>query len=257
MKIHDILTAINEFAPFSLAYDWDNSGLLIGDRDAEVKKALITLDVNEDTVREAIENGCDVIVSHHPMFFRGVRHIDYSTPDGRLVRDIVKSGLSVIAAHTNMDCAEYGINYELARMLELENITVLEEYPANPKCGLGRIGDLKEEAGLAEFTETVKTRLGVGALRYSRGAETIRRVAVAGGSCSEVIPLAKAKGADAIVTADLKYHEMMDNTALGIAVIDPGHYGTERHVISIFDKLLAPLGIETVLSDEKDVFLFG
>lgn len=257
MKVKDLVKAIDEFAPFSLAYSWDNSGLLVGDGEQNVNRVFITLDTDINTVREAILNNCDTIVSHHPIFFSALKHIDCSSAEGKMVELLIKHDISVIAAHTNMDCAEYGINYKLAKMLNLNDIAVLEPNSNNIKCGLGRTGVLEKPVTLYDFIQKIKTALGVDMLRFSGDADSIiYKAAVAGGSCSEVIPLAKAQGCDVIVTGDMKYHETIDNVNNGIAIVDPGHYGTEHHVIDIFEKIIAPLGVKIIKSHNSDIFKF-
>jgi dinuclear metal center YbgI/SA1388 family protein len=257
MKVKDIIETIEKFAPFSLAYSWDNVGLLVGDAEREVKRALLTLDTDVRIVEEAIEKGCNVIVSHHPIFFSAIKQIKTGSAEGKMIELLLKNDISVIAAHTNMDCAEFGINYGLAKLFELENIEVMEEDEKHPGCGLGRVGNLKKPMTLRELAEMTKKVLNVPALRYAGDDETvIERLAVSGGSCSEDIPFAREKGCTAIVTADMKYHEMINNAIDGMCVIDPGHYGTEHHVIGIFEEVLAPLGIETVASENKDIFKF-
>lgn len=257
MKVKDILEKIEKFAPPSLAYSWDNVGLLVGDKDREVKRILITLDPDLNIVEEAVENKCDLIVSHHPMFFKPVKHITLDEASGRAIELLIKNDISLIAAHTNMDCAEQGINAGLAELFELENVEVLEENPVIPQCGLGRVGDLKKPVALKELAAEAKKILKLSGLRVSGDMSmVISRIAVAGGSCSEVIPLAISKGCQAIVTGDMKYHEAINAVNDGICVLDAGHFGTEHHVIEIFENLLKPLGIELVKSQNTDIFEF-
>ena len=257
MKVKDILKKIEECAPGALAYSWDNVGLLVGDAGREVKKVLITLDSELNIIEEAAAKGCDLIVSHHPMFFKGVKRIRMDETQGKAIELLIKNDISVIAAHTNMDCAANGVNAELAKLFRLDDVEILEENPDFPDCGLGRVGKLTEAMTLKELGEMAKQTLGINGLRIAGSENTvISKVAVAGGSCSEVIPLAAAKGCQAIITGDMKYHETIDAVNRGICVIDAGHYGTERHVIGIFEEILKPLGVETVRSENSDIFSF-
>ena len=257
MKVKEVLKAIEQFAPPQLAYSWDNVGLLVGNGEREVKRILITLDPDVDIVEEAVEKGCGLIVSHHPMFFKGAKHIRTDEPEGRAIELLMKNDISVIAAHTNMDCAEGGINAGLAEIFGLVNVGVLEENPDYPACGLGRVGDLKSTMTLNELAAFAKDALGVSGVRAAGApGRLISRIAVAGGSCSEVIPLAVAKGCGAIITGDMKYHETINAVNSGICVVDAGHYGTERHVIGIFEEILKPLGVELLRSEHRDIFEF-
>lgn len=257
MKVRDVLKKIEEFAPPALAYSWDNVGLLVGAPEREVKRILITLDSDLNIIQEAVSKGCDLIVSHHPMFFKGVKRIRLDETQGKAVELLIKNDISVIAAHTNMDCAANGVNQGLAKLFKLTDVEVLEENPDFSGCGLGRVGNLREPVTLKELTELAKEALRVSGLRAAGDENTvISRIAVAGGSCSEVIPLALAKGCQAIITGDMKYHETIDAVNSGICVIDAGHYGTEHHVIGIFEEILKPLGVEMLHSENPDVFSF-
>ncbi len=257
MKVQDIYEAINNFAPFKLAYSWDNVGLLVGNSEREVNKVLITLDVDADVVREAVEKGCDMILSHHPVFYSPINRILTDEETGKMIELLIKNNISLIAAHTNVDVAKGGINDELARIFKLENVEVLEENQIDPECGLGRVGELENEMTFGEFIGYTKDVLGVKGLRAAGKADKkVKTVAVAGGSCSEVIPLAYKKGADVIVTGDMKYHETIDNVNMGINIIDAGHYGTEINVLGLFEKAISHLDVESVRSENKDVFTF-
>lgn len=257
MKVKDIYNAINEYAPFDLAYGWDNVGLLVGDAERDVSKILITLDTDAKVVQEAIDNGCDLILSHHPVFFSPIKRINISDDTGKMIEKLIKNDISLIAAHTNMDVAKCGINARLAELFELEDVRVLEVNPQNPECGLGRVGELKEEMSLEAFAHYTKKVLGTSGVRVAGNPKTIiKTVAVAGGSCSEVIPTARAMGADVIVTGDMKYHETINNVNEGIAIVDAGHYGTEINVLELFEKAIAHIGVPSVRSKNKDIFLF-
>lgn len=255
MKVHEIADLIENAAPSELAYPWDNVGILCGDNDKEVKKALVTLDVNEYTVNEAVSEKCDMIISHHPILLNGIKRINYSTSEGRMIKTLIKNDIAVFAAHTNMDTAENGINSALAELFSLQNIKILEKNGEN--TGLGRYGDLIKSITLKEFAQTVKTYLNTPFVRVSGNLDKIiKTVAVASGSCSDIIPEALKKGCDVIITADMKYHNTIENVESGIAVIDAGHYPTEIIVMDIFEEILKDTGIQTVKSKNKDIFNF-
>jgi dinuclear metal center YbgI/SA1388 family protein len=255
MKVHEIAALIENAAPSELAYPWDNVGILCGDKDKEVKKALVTLDVNENTVNEAVSEKCDMIISHHPIFLNGVKRIDYSTSEGRMIKTLIKNDIAVFAAHTNMDTAENGINSALAELFSLQNIKIIEKNGEN--TGLGRYGELIKSVTLKEFAKTVKTYLNTPFVRVSGNLDNIvKTVAVASGSCSDIIPEALKKGCDVIITADMKYHNTIENVESGIAVIDAGHYPTEIIVMDIFEEILKDTGIKTIKSKNKDIFNF-
>ena len=255
MLCKDIIEIIEKAAPLGLAYPWDNSGFLCGDINKEVKKLYITLDVNMYTIDEAVKEGADMILSHHPIMFGGIKKIDYSTPQGYVIKQLIKNDIALYASHTPMDCAEKGINEMLADKLGIINRKILETNESFKCCGLGRYGDLKTEMTLSSFAEIVKAALNTPFVRICGDPDTIiKTAAVGGGACDDLIPMAKTMGADVMVTSDMKYHISMDSIESGICVIDAGHYPTEVFVIDIFADLFKDYDIEIVKSTEKDVF---
>ena len=256
MKAKEIVKIIENFCPESFAYDWDNIGLLIGDGEKNVKKVFVTLDTNLTTVKEAISKKADMIVSHHPILLGGIRRIDYTTAEGQMIKLLIENNIPVLAAHTNMDTAKGGINDRLAEMFALTDIQILEQHTPYPNVGLGRIGKLKETVAFSEFAKMCGRILNTPVRAAGDEEKQINTVAVASGSCSEVIPLAKEKGADVIVTGDLKYHNTMDMTYLDICIVDAGHYPTEICVMNIFADILKDTGLEIIKSENKDIFKF-
>ncbi len=255
MKAYEIAQLIEKEAPQELAYSWDNVGILCGDGKKEVKKALLTLDTNENTVDEAIQNKCDMIISHHPILLGGIKRIDYSSADSRMLRKLIQNDITVFAAHTNMDTAEHGINDALALLLDIKDAEIIEKN--GEKTGLGRYGKLIHAATLREFAEMVKEKLGTPHVRTAGNlGKTVITAAVASGSCAELIPAAHALGCDVIVTADMKYHNMIEAAESGIAVIDAGHYPTEIIVMDIFERILRQTNIITVKSKNTDIFTY-
>lgn len=255
MKVKDIIQRIENFCPPRLAYSWDNVGLLCGGREKEVKKVLVTLDTNVSVVREAIEKGADMIVSHHPILLGGIKRIDYGTSTGQMIKLLIENDISLFAAHTNMDTANGGINDKLAEMFGLADIKILDIHTDDITAGLGRYGKLRKPIKFKDFAEKCKTILQTPFLRISGDFEReINTVAVASGSCSEIIPLAYEKGADVIITGDMKYHNMIDMTELGICIIDAGHYPTEICVMDIFSDILKDTEIQIIKSENKDIF---
>ena len=272
MKAKEIIKIIENICPERLAYSWDNVGLLCGDENKDVKKVFVTLDTNINTVKEAISKNADMIVSHHPILLGGIKRIDYSTSVGQMLKLLIENNIPLFAAHTNMDTAKGGINDKLAEMFELTDVKILDQHTDDSlassrwknirqidtddsSAGLGRYGRLEKTIKLGDFTEHCKKILGTPFLRVSGDFEKdINTVAVASGSCSEIIPLAFEKGADVIITGDMKYHNMIDMTELGICVIDAGHYPTEICVMDIFEDILKDTDIEIIKSENKDIF---
>lgn len=255
MQIKDLLNKINDFAPLSLAYEWDNCGLLCGREDAMVSGVCVCLDVSKEVIQKAINNGCNTILSHHPFIFGKLNTIDTSSYFGEMLRQIIKNNINVISMHTNIDKAENGINARLAKILDLENVEVLEKDSAYENASLGRMGTLKEDMTFDRFCAFVSEKLNTEVRVSGNGKRQIKKVAVGGGSCFELAELAIKEGCDAFITGDIKYHQAMDAQRDGICLIDAGHYGTEICVIDIFKELLSEFDVKVVEEKNTDVFV--
>ena len=249
MKIKDIIEKLEKEFPPSLAYEWDNVGLLVGDRDREVNNVVVCLDVTEEVIEFAKNADSQLIISHHPVLFSPINHINGDTKIGKLLMDVIENKIAVYSAHTNCDKAEKGINTRLAEMFELKDIEPLEE------DGLGRIGNLNSPMPFCEFAKIVEETLGVKVRFCGDTKMKIKRVAICSGSGGDVIPSAIEKGADVLITGDTKYHQMLD-VKNDINVIDAGHFGTENIVTEIFAEALCDLGVGVFWQDTEDVFKY-
>ena len=231
ITVKDILQYIETLAPGYMKMDWDNVGLLCGDPDCPVHKILIALDPFENVCYEAYDRGADLIITHHPLIFQGIKSITTQTSIGRSIMFLCEKGISAINAHTNLDCAPGGVNDILAATLGLEDIQVLSpsgtDAEGNP-WGLLRTGIF--DADLPVFLAHVKHRLGAPMLRYTRGKEAVHKVAVGGGACAGSLMDAYRAGCDTFITADVKYNQFWDAKDLGMTLIDAGHFYTENPV---------------------------
>lgn len=238
VTVADIASAIEQFAPKSLQESYDNTGLQIGDPEMPVSAVLLCLDFTEDILDEAIERECNMIVSHHPLLFRGLKEITGANPIQRMAIKAIKSGIALYSAHTNLDSARDGVSHEMARMLGMSNIEVLEPNGNDPDCGLGVIGDINPTPKL-EFLRSLKEIFNVKALKYSEQTPklVIKRVALCSGSGASMIGDALSKRADAYITGDVKYH---DFTAYSqdILIADIGHYESELCTRQIFSQII-------------------
>ncbi len=251
MKLKEIIEIIEKEFPTENACEWDNVGLLVGDRDREVKKVLVTLDVNRFTLSEAILCGADLILSHHPILFSPASRITADTEEGALLLSAIENKISIYAAHTNCDVAPCGINAYLAELFALREARALEE------SGLGRIGNLEKEMCFDDFAQLVKEKLKTPHIRVCGDTKIkVKRVAIGSGACSDSVPRAIEMGADVMITGDTKYHEALTFADAGITVIDAGHFPTEAVVCDIFEKLLAGTGVAVVKSQNTDVFKY-
>ena len=235
MIVRDVIKVIEDFAPLSLQEGWDNSGLCIGSPDAPVTSILLGLDCTPELVDEAIACGADMIVTHHPLIFSGLKKI---TPDnivGEAVIKAIKAGISIYAAHTNADKVIAGVSGAMAARLSLENVQILDE--DGEGTGLGVVGDLPEPISAEEAIALVKDRFSLKAMRMSRPLEgKISRVAMCGGSGGSLISAAVRSGAQLYISGDISYHNFF--TKEGFMIMDIGHYESEIEIVDILFSLL-------------------
>lgn len=234
--VTEIYQYLDTLAPFSIQMDFDNSGFLVGRGEAEVSKIMVALDITEAVITEALEMECQLIVSHHPIIFHPAKQITDQEPIGRCLFALIENHLAAICAHTNLDAVAGGVNDALAQALHLQNIQLLEQAGMDPfgrPYGIGRIGTLEQPIGLMDFGKRVKRTLNSPDLRLIDAGKPVFRVAVGGGSCAELYPTALALNCDTMVTADISYHTFLDAKAIGINLIDAGHFSTENVICPI------------------------
>ncbi|MBQ9459673.1 MAG: Nif3-like dinuclear metal center hexameric protein [Oscillospiraceae bacterium] len=230
--VQDIERAILDWAPKSLAEDWDNVGMLCGTAEQEVRRVLVALDPFEDVCREAHERGAELIVTHHPLIFVPPRTVTDRDSVGRCILYLAQHGISAINAHTNLDCAAGGVNDVLARTLGLSDVHVIgtEKIDAHGGvCGLLRAGTV-EQASFSSFAARVKEALSCEGLRFVDAGRPVRFVAVGGGACGSELRSVYDAGCDTFVTADVRYNQFWDAHDLGVNLIDAGHFETENPV---------------------------
>ncbi len=234
-KVRDVTKVIEDFAPLSVQESWDNSGLCIGSYDAPVSSVLVGLDCTPELVDEAIECGADMIVTHHPLIFSGLKKI---TPDdmvGEAVMKAIKAGISIYAAHTSADKVLAGVSGAMAEKLGLQNVSILDE--DGEGTGLGVVGDLPEPLSAEDVVSLVKERFGLKVMKASRPLEgKITRVAMCGGSGGSLIKAAMASGAQLYISGDISYHNFF--TKEGFMIMDIGHYESEIEIVDILFSLL-------------------
>ena len=241
--VREIYQYLDGLAPFSLQMDFDNAGFLVGRGDRQVDKILVSLDITEEVVAEAAQLGCQLIVSHHPVIFFPAKSVTDATPDGRILLSLVEHNIAAICAHTNLDAVCGGVNGALARKLGLTNIEQLKQDGVDASgrpYGIGRVGNTAGVPMYAPaFAAFVKEALGANGVRFVDARRPVRRVAVGGGACADMLKDALALGCDTFVTADVKYNGFLDAKALGVNLIDAGHYPTEQVVVPVLAKWLA------------------
>ncbi|MFH1137642.1 MAG: Nif3-like dinuclear metal center hexameric protein [Pseudomonadota bacterium] len=254
-QFRELLALLEELAPARLAADWDNNGLMVGRPGAEVKKAALALDPSPQALQAAKDLGADVLITHHPLIFKPLKKIDLDEPTAQALALALKWDLAVACAHTSLDAAANGVSLVLANRLGLEAAEVLE--PLSETEGFGRLGRLPEPLPFTQLLKKVKRDLKLGGARFvPPRRELVSVIAVMGGSGGSYAALAKARGADVLITGDIGYHHARDAESLRIGLIDAGHWGTERPVLEELAENLARLAAEKSLDLDFQVLFF-
>ena len=238
MKVRDITAVIEAFAPLSLQEPYDNSGLIVGRPDDEVHKALLAVDVTEEVLAEAVAEGCDMIITHHPIIFHPLKRFNSASVTERCVEEAIRRGVVLYAAHTNLDSTQQGMSWRVAEMLGVESLEVLQS-TNDSGAGFGVVGNLPNAVPSEDFMQRVMEQFGVQALRHSDIVKAeVRRVAVCTGAGASLIDVAKESGADIYLTADLKYNDFMRHEN-SIILADMGHFESEYCAIQILFDILS------------------
>ena len=246
MKVRDITAAIEEFAPLGLQESYDNSGLIVGRPNDEVHCALLAVDVTEEVIAEAVSEGCDMIITHHPIVFHALKRFNSASQTERCVEEAIRRGIVLYAAHTNLDSTPNGMSWRVGQILGLENMRVMQATTAEG-AGFGIVGELAEAMPSEAFMREVMERFAVKALRHGDIVrEQVRRIAVCTGSGGSLIDEARRSGADLYLTADLRYNDFMRHEN-AIILADMGHFESEYCAIQIlFDVLSKKIPIFAV-----------
>lgn len=240
-SLTDVAAELEAFAPLRLQEAYDNTGWqVLCSPASRCSGVLVCVDATPAVVAEAVSRGCNLVVSHHPVLFRGQKRFAGETLVQRTVMDAIRAGVSIYSCHTAVDSAPGGVSAEMARMLGLTDVSVLMPRADCPAAGLGAVGDLPEPLSAGEFAELVKGTFGVPVARCSRPAEGLRisRVALCGGSGSEFLSDAEAAGAQAYVTSDTRHHDFVDH-APDIFIVDIPHWNAEACTRNIFSRIFA------------------
>ena len=252
MFVKDVVNAIEKLAPPELAEHWDNVGLLIGDENRECKKILFALDAIDAVIDEAIEEKADMIITHHPIIFKGVSSVNTKTALGRRIIKLIKNDIAVYCAHTSLDIAQGGTNDILAETLNLSDISGL--VPAENGF-LGRTGSLKAQMSLGEFTQSVINMLGMPSANVTGDPDSIvKKVGLCTGSGADrdFMLAAKKSGCDVYITGDVKYHEAQFAEDIGLCLIDATHFYTESIAMPyVCEFIKSETGLECMVTKVK------
>ena len=252
--VKDIFDHLNNLADVKLAEKWDNVGLMLGSNNNEVSRVLVCLDVTTNVVEEAIAKNVNLIVSHHPLIFKPLKNIDYTTDfKSRIIRNLIKNDISVISFHTNLDSATLGLNDYLAKILKLNEIQVLFEHSLDNTAGLGRIGKLSKPLKLSDFITYIKNCFSLETVSAVICDEKeISTIALLGGSGADFIYTLPE--VDVYLTGDVGYHAALDAIEMKKNIIDVGHF-TENLVKDLLLDYISELNVEVIKSSvEKSPF---
>lgn len=238
VTVAQVVAAIESWAPHALQESWDNTGLCVGEERMPVRGVLLALDCTEEVIDQAISMNLNMVVTHHPLIFKPLRHLTGQTSVEKAVVRAVKNDIAVFAAHTNADKVSDGVSRIMADKLGLCDCRILEGDADHEGCGLGLVGKLKTSMTTADFLHRIKEAFALRTFRYTRGnISHIDTVALSGGSGGSLIASALESGAQLFVSADFSYHQFLD-TAPRMILVDIGHYESEIGILEHFRQLL-------------------
>lgn len=261
-KISDIIRVLNDLAPPSLAEEWDNIGLQLGDPAGSVKKIWVALDPTIHVVKAACAQDVDMLITHHPLIFKPIKAIDFQTPLGAIIDLASRHHLAIFAAHTNLDNAWGGLNDILAHRVGLKDLKPLAagaeakqfdcendplvSKPSRP--GIGRVGHLEHSTDLKSLVLTIKKVMDLKFIKYSGDPDlSIKTVAICTGSGSGLLSNFLVSGAQAYISGDLRYHDARDVEAAKLGIIDIGHFSSEHFIVNDLAERLKTIVAESRL----------
>lgn len=231
MKAKEIMNILDSIAPSKLIDSWDNTGFQIGNDEKDIDKILIALDLDDSLADKAIAGGYDMIITHHPIIFKGLKSINNNDYIGRLILKLIANDIVVYNAHSNLDLANGGVNDKFAKLMDLKNVKPLNEVIFDGEIyGYGRVGNI-EKTQLPVVLDNIKSALSVDHIRVYGYKESIESIAVCGGSGAGFIQDAFDKDADMYITGDIKYHDAQRALELGLVLVDAGHFHTEKIIL--------------------------
>ena len=237
MKISEIIRFLESWAPLALQEDYDNSGLQVSrSTDVQCSGVLVCLDVTEEVMDEAVAGGFNMVLSHHPLIYRPIKQVTSLAYQQRCIIKALDHGITVYSAHTCLDNAPEGVNWQISHILGLSGLQPIVPREGTDGGGSGRIGTLDKAESPAVFLDRVKKAFDCKVVMHSAPAGEIRRVAVCGGSGASFLQQAAAAGADAYVTGELHYHDYFEPGVLAVAL---GHYESEHLTRELMEERLA------------------
>ncbi len=228
MNLSKIIDILENWAPLSHAEDFDNVGLLVGDVNSKIDKALITLDTTNEVIEEAIEKKCNLVITFHPLIFEPLKSINNENRIQKIIIKAIKNNINIYCIHTNLDNNSRGVNYKICQKLKIKNLNFLIPNKLNESIGMGMYGNIENSYNGHDFINYIKKQMDIKYIRHSKILnKKIKKVAVLGGSGSFGINNAIEKKIDCYITSDLKYHDFFKANSK-ILLLDIGHYESEK-----------------------------
>lgn len=238
--VSEVCSFLDRLAPPELSEAWDNTGLLIGRQRAEIRSLMTCLTLTQEVADEAVTQKVQMIVTHHPILFRGTKQICDQTTEGRILLTLIESGIAVFSAHTRFDSAAGGINQQLAESFGLHEIQPLVPSISEPGVGNGRMGILRSPQILANFLETIASAIGANGMEFCGDPDQrVRKVAVCCGAADGFLAEAGQRECDVFVTGEARFHVAVDARARGMALVLAGHYYSERPAMELLAATLS------------------
>lgn len=254
MRLQDIINILEKSFPTRYAYDWDNVGLLVGNNKSDIKKIQISLDATTENIDFAINNGVDLIITHHPIIFKGIKNINTTTPLGKNLLTLIQNNINVYSMHTNLDAS--GLNEYVAKKIAMGicDKKIIEEIDEG--VGIGRIFKPNVNITVREYAEKIKKIFDLESIRVisSNLDEKVKKVAVVNGSGMSYFRDAKTLGANLLITGDVGYHDGLDAQEHHLNIFDMGHYESEICFSEVILDKLSGLEIECIVHNGKPLF---
>lgn len=256
LKVKDIIGSLEKKYPKVNAESWDNVGLIVGKLNQEVRKVQLSLDATDKAIENAIKNGAELIITHHPMIFKPVKTITTMDNVGRKIIKLIENEKSLYAMHTNLDSSKEGINDYILNLLEVENSKVIDVNEFDNEVGIGRLYTLSKEMNIDEYATFVKNSLKIKNIRIisENREKIIKKVALINGSGMSYWRKVKSLGADLFITGDIGYHDALDAKEAGINIFDIGHFESENCFVELLRKDIEGMGIEVITFNDGPVF---
>lgn len=257
MNVAEFLHRVEEEIPKNLALDWDNVGLLVGDENRQVTKAYLALDATDEVIEHAIASGADLLLTHHPLIFSGMKQVVQQDFIGRRIIKLIEHKISYVAMHTNFDVQVMG---EIAgRQLGLSHMEVLDVTIADKDKakGIGCVADVTAPITLCDLAKKCKSRFDISSVKvFGDGQTELKRIAISPGAGKSEVEVALTSGADVLITGDIDHHTGIDAVARGLSIIDAGHYGIE-HIFTSYMEAWIKMNfsdLQVVTEPDKEPF---